>query len=253
MAFSCSNSPKQKKDIVSADLNNSLKQDSSKPINQIDEILKSIPKNIKPLFGYRFVISGDFDGDGKKEKLIEHFFSAIDNQETNKYYNGLNDFAQEVALTVKKEPYSFVSSDNKRIDTLPISSGGQLLGLSYLKNEGDLTGDGSDEISYVVNWADWSSTNTWHLMTYKNKRWIELYSFPIWDWQIPDLPETFEQHELFGIEQRIMKSENDSINKNLEKELKTFKGLVRKIRTNKIQVIFRNNEAEEDTMIVDLK
>jgi hypothetical protein len=28
---------------------------------------------------------------------------------------------------------------------------------------------------------------------------------------------------------------------------------VKKVKTNKIQVIFRNDETEEDTMIVDLK
>ena len=134
-----------------------------------------------------------------------------------------------------------------------ISSGGQLLGLSYLKNEGDLNGDGTDEVSYVVNWADWSNTNTWHLVTYKNKKWKELYSFAIWDWQLPDLPETFNQYGLIGLEQKIINTTNVTMNKRIEKELKDFKGLVKKVKTNKIQVIFKNNEAEEDTMIVDLK
>jgi hypothetical protein len=136
---------------------------------------------------------------------------------------------------------------------LHISSGGQLLGLSYLKNEGDLNGDGTDEVSYVVNWADWSNTNTWHLVTYKNKKWKELYSFAIWDWQLPDLPETFNQYGLIGLEQKIINTTNVTMNKRIEKELKDFKGLVKKVKTNKIQVIFKNNEAEEDTMIVDLK
>ena len=139
-----------------------------------------------------------FRSDGKKEKLIEQFFSGIDNKETNKFYESLLDYDQLVALTVKKDPYTFVISDNELIDTLHISSGGQLLGLSYLKNEGDLNGDGTDEVSYVVNWADWSNLNTWHIVTYKNKKWIELYSFSIWDWQLPNLPETFNQYGPFG-------------------------------------------------------
>lgn len=115
---------------------------------------QTIPQEIVPVFGYRFVISGDFDGDGKNEKLTEHFYSQLDNKETNKFYEGLTDYDQLVDLTVKKDPVSFISSDNKHIDTLLISSGGQLLGLSYLKNEGDLNGDGTDEVSYVVDWAD---------------------------------------------------------------------------------------------------
>lgn len=134
-----------------------------------------------------------------------------------------------------------------------ISSGGQLLGLSYLKNEGDLNGDGTDEVSYVVNWADWSNLNTWHLVTYKNKKWTALYSFPIWDWQLPDLPETFNHYGLFGLEDKLINTTNDTINKQIEQKLLNFKGLVKRIDKNKIQVIFRNEEAEEDTKIVDLK
>lgn len=251
--FSCEISTKKKPDEKTISQIDTLQQDSSKKTDQLEEVLKTIPANIKPVLGYRFIISGDFDGDKKKENLIEHFFSSIDNKETNKFYDGLEDHSQEVALTIKKKPYSFVSSNNKRLDTLHISSGGQLLGLSYLKNEGDLNGDGTDEVSYVVNWADWSSTNTWHLVTYKNKKWTALYSFPIWDWQLPDLPETFNQYGFFGLENKIINTTNDTVNNRLEKELVNFKGLVKKIRTNKIQVIYRNNEAEEDTMIVNLK
>jgi hypothetical protein len=250
---SCDTSTKKKQDEKTAFQIDTIQVDSSKTTNQLEETLKTIPKNIKPVLVYRFILTGDFDGDGKKEKLIEHFFSGLDNKETNKFYDSLPDYDQLVAFTVKKEPISFVSSDNGLIDTLLISSGGQLLGLSYLKNEGDLNGDGTDEVSYVVNWADWSNLNTWHLVTYKNKKWVELYSFPIWDWQLPDLPETFNQYGLFGLDNKIINTTNDTVNMRLEKELINFKGLVKKIKTNKIQVIFRNDEAEEDTMNVELK
>lgn len=217
------------------------------------EETKAIAKELKPVFGYRFIISGDFDGDGKKEKLVEHFFSGIDNKETNKFYDSLSDYSKLVDLTVEKKPISFAISDNRTIDTLHISSGGQLLGLSYLKNEGDLNGDGTDEISYVINWADWSNLNTWYVMTLKNHRWTKLYSFLIWDQQLPDLPDTFNQYGPFGLEQKVVATTNDTLNMQIEKEFREFKGLVKKIRTNKIQVIFRNDQAEEDTMIVDLK
>lgn len=253
LLFSCDNSTKKTQDKKRVSHVDTLQLDSSKSRNPIEETLKNIPKNIKPVLGYRFILTGDFDGDGKKEKLIEHFYSLLDNKETNKFYDSLSNYNQLVALTEKKEPYSFVSSDNRRIDTLHISTDDQLLGLSYLKNEGDLNGDGTDEVSYVIDWADWSSWNTWHLVTYKNKKWTELYSFPIWDWQLPDLPETFNQYGLFGLEQKIINTTNDTVNKRIEKELLDFKGLVKKVKTNKIQVIFRNDETEEDTMIVDLK
>lgn len=251
--FSCNTSTKNKQEEKPVSRIDTLQPDNSKTKNQLEETLKAIPNDIQPVFGYRFIISGDFDGDGKKEKLIEHFISGVDNKETNKFYNGLSGYEQLVALTIKKEPISFVISDNKQMDTLRISSGGQLLGLSYLKNEGDLNDDGTDEVSYVVKWADWSNLNTWHLATYKNNKWTTIYSFPIWDWQLPDLPETFNQYGPFGLEQIITNTTNDTINKRIEKELMEFKGLVRKIKKNKIQVIYRNDKAEKDTIIVDLK
>ena len=243
LAFSNVSSKKQGQNASKASENDTLQ-----PGFNISEL----PKNLKPVLGYRFVISGDFDGDGKDEKMIEHFYSGIDNKETNKYYDSLADYDQLVNLTVAKNPISFVISENKNIDTLGIAAGGQLLGLSYLKNEGDLNGDGTDEVSYVVQWADWSNCNTWHIVTYKNNRWTELYSFDIRDWQLPDLPETFNDYGLFGLDNKIINTTNDSVNDILEKQLLDFAGLVKKVGRNKIQVIYMNEEAMEDTMVVNL-
>ena len=224
----------------------------NKKENYRDSLLKTIPKNPSAVFGYRFIIKGDFNGDGKTETLTEHFFSGKDKKETNKFYDSL-DFNQLVILTVDKDPISFVSCDSKKTDTLFIHSGGQLLGLSFLKNEGDLDGDGGDEISYVINWADWSSLNTCHLMTFKNNKWQELYSFGIWDWQLPDLPETFNEYGLFGLQDKIINTKNDTVNQRLAKELNNFPGFIKKIKNNKFQLRFRNDEAMEDTAVVDLK
>lgn len=250
---SCDNPTKKTPNTNIVAQTDTILVDSTNILNPLEERIKKIPKNIKPVFGYRFVISGDFDGDGKKEKLTEHFISSLDYKETNKFYDSLIDYEQLVDLTVQKEPISFVLSNNNRIDTLQISSGGQLLGVSYLKNEGDLNGDGTDEVSYVVHIADWSNFNTWHIMTYHKNKWKELYSFSIWDWQIPDLPQTYNQYGLFGLEQKIINTTNDTINRLIEKEIKSFKGLIKKISTNKIQIIFRNDESMLDTMVVNLK
>lgn len=230
-----------------------VKKEADTAENYMDKVLKTIPKNIKPVLGYRFIVDGDFDGDGKKEKLTEHYFSGLTNKETNKYYDNLPEYDQLVALTMKKEPYSFMLSDNKTIDTLDIAAGAQLFGIAYLKNEGDLNGDGTDEVSYVIDWADWSSLNTWHIVTYKDRKWQEIYTFEIWDWQLPNLPEAFNGYGLFGVEERITIPVYDTMNIRLEKELKEFKGLVKKIKTNKIQVTYRTDEAEEETMIVNLR
>jgi len=223
-------------------------------VNKIHEdAVKILAKKPTPVFGYRFIIEGDFDGDGKMEKLIEHYFSQKTHTETNKFYEGLEDYDDLVTLSIDKEPFSFALCDNKNIDTLYITSMGQVLGLSYLKNEGDLNGDGTDEVSYVINWADWSNLNTWHIATYKNNRWEEIYSFPIWDWQLPDLPGAFNDYGLFGTQGKIINTQNDSINRSMEAELKNFKGLVKKIKKNKIQITFKNMEASEETRVVDIR
>jgi len=190
---------------------------------QINNHQNKVRKNsdLTPIWGHRFTITGDFNGDDLTETLTEHYFDGKKNTETNKFYEDI-EFDSLVSLTIKKNPISFVASTNKHIDTLHISSGGQLLGLSYLKNEGDLNDDGTDEISYVIDWADWSNLNTCHLMTLRNNKWSELYSFSIWNWQIPD-------------------------------NLEGFKGLIKPMNKNKIQVIYMNNEAIEDTAIINLK
>lgn len=207
---------------------------------------------IIPSFGYRFIIDGDFDGDGNKEKLIEHFVSCRDMKEMNKFYQGLS-YMDLVDSTIRRKPYSFVLADKGKIDTLSIGRLGQVLGLSYLKNEGDLNGDGGDEISYVGNWADWSSCNTWHIMTFRNKKWKELYSFPMREWQLPDLPGTFNQYGLFGLQDKVINTSNDSVNMMLEKQLAEFPGLVRNLGKNRIKVYFFNDEASLDSAIVKLR
>lgn len=215
-------------------------------------IIEMVSKKIEPVVGYRFSITGDFDGDGKKENLVEHYVSGHDFKETNKFYENLSDYEQLINLTMQKKPISFVSSDNNSIDTLHIASRGGHFGLSFLKNEGDLNGDGTDEVSYVVNFADLSSWNTYIIMTYKNNKWIELYYFDIWDWLLPDLPETSSQYGICGLTQKMIISKNDELNKQIENELLNFEGLVKKIKTNKIQILCRNEESELDTIIVDL-
>jgi hypothetical protein len=48
-----------------------------------------------------------------------------------------------------------------------------------LENLGDVYGGKGDELGYVVNWADYSNTNTYHIITLLNGKWRELYQFDI--------------------------------------------------------------------------
>lgn len=225
--------------------------DSLTNVHSLADIEKVLPENAKPIFGYRFIIEGDFDGDGKKENMVEHYYSRWNHQETNKYYSHIDDYDFLVSLTQKKRPYSFASSDNKNIDTLKFSDLDQVFGLSYLKNEGDLNGDGTDEISFVMDYADWSNINRCYIMTYKDGTWKELYSFEIRDFQLPALPEAVSDYGLFGTDGRQFVTK-DSENKKLEKELMKFPGLVKNLGNHRIEIDYIDPEANMDKKIVNL-
>ena len=229
----------------------SLDQEAQTPPSQDWKIDSIYINTLKPITGYRFIITGDFNGDGIKDTLTEHYINPIDRKETNKYYEGL-DYDRSVTAAVHKDPFSFITCSNKRIDTLIIHIGGQLFGISYMKNEGDLDGDGGDEISYVVDWADWSSVNTCHVVSCKNGKWLELYSFETRDWVLPSLPDVQTEYGLFGVAGASSTIGNDTANKRILKELKAFPGLVTKLKSGKIKVqtfIL----AEDTTLIVDLR
>jgi hypothetical protein len=231
-------------------------QDSSpKYANYIDEVIASLPENPTPVMGYRFSVEGDFDGDGKKETLTEHFVSGIDGKETNKFYDSTINYDQLIVLVGRKEPKSFAISSNKKIDTLHIAGGWQCLGLSMLRNEGDLNGDGRDEISYVINHADWSSINTCYISTFTKEGWKVLHRFEIRDWQLPELPDSQKIIGIMGVEDINSTYGNDSINLVLTKELENFGGFVKKIKKGTIQVATISEDALAiiDTVKLPLK
>jgi hypothetical protein len=208
-------------------------------------------RKLVPVFGYRFTISGDFKGEGNKETLTEHFISSIDHKETNKFYENA-DYDTLVQLNYRKKPVSLLTCNDKRISDLIIDPKGRSLGLAYLKNEGDLDGDGADEISYVVDWADWSNINFCDIMTYKNHKWRHLYTFEIRDWQLPDMPQTYNQYGIIGLDNKIINTKDTAANRKIADTLKFFKGFIKKIANKKIQVIYATYDGEIDTTIVDI-
>ncbi|MDR1847614.1 MAG: hypothetical protein LBR17_05805 [Bacteroidales bacterium] len=109
----------------------------------------------------RFMIRGDFDGDGFDENLYE---------------------------TATK-----LFSDNKEITDLTLDGD---LGVYFLVNEGDLDGDGGDEISFMVVNRDFSNLNAFRVWTYKNNKWKELFQVPVHEWDCPNYKPT-KQEEMF--------------------------------------------------------
>jgi len=166
------------------------KAPSTQPITQkdevplatkIDTVASLVDSNYVPIWGNRLEIEGDFDGDGIKEILREKFISLKSGKEINKFYEA--EYEITVDLTYAKDPYAYLLCSNPKIDTLMIGSG-QVFGLMYLKNEGDLNEDGIDDISYIRDNADWSNLNSCHIASYINNKWQDIFTFPINEMQL---------------------------------------------------------------------
>jgi hypothetical protein len=139
---------------------------------------------LKEIWGNRLEISGDFNGDKLPDTLSEQFISSINNKETNKYYEGI-EYDSIVALTIQKKPICVLVSSSGNINPLIIKSKTfQIFGLSYLKNEGDLDHNGTDEIGLVVDWADYSNINSYNVYSYIDKSWVQVLTFEIRDYDI---------------------------------------------------------------------
>src|SRR3569833_387360 len=213
---------------------------------------KKRQKRLKPVFGYRFIITGDFDGDGKKDTLIEHFMGRTNHQEIDKFHYSLVDtgWIKDTLADSNgiRKPISIIICNNA-VTPLSIDETGKSLGLLYLKNEGDLDGDGGDELSYVDDPADASSINFCSVMSYKIHQWKRIYGFQIREWQIPDLPQVNDKFPFKAMYKEIA----DSTNQRLEKELNAFKGFITRIGSNKIKVMTFTDTGDDTTKVVSFK
>lgn len=107
----------------------------------------------------RFAIRGDWDGDGFDEML--------------------------------QESATKLFSDND--DITPLNLPGDL-GVFFLINEGDLDGDGGDEISFMSVNRDWSNLNVIRIWSYNGYRWREIFQTEVHIWDCPNYrPETPEE------------------------------------------------------------
>jgi hypothetical protein len=132
------------------------------------------------------VIIGDFDGDGKEDELKETLISSIN----NKSIDALPQLEYDSLVTVifNKKPILSLKSNSQSIPELKLTKKGSF-GLFYTKNEGDLNQDGRDEISVIIDWADWSACNKCIIYTLKNGKWITYAKFDVREWQISRNPD----------------------------------------------------------------
>lgn len=181
------------------------------------EIFKQEDDRGQPIWGYRFVLVGDFDGDHISDTLVEHHVDAQTKQETNKFFDALGIMSYQSGKSIQHETFSYMLTNNPRIDTFPHTSH---LGVLYAETIGDIDGDGGDEIGVVKYHADHSSVNTYGVYTY-NKGWKLYYSFEVRDWEFPALPEYNVMYGLFGAMDKVVIK--DSIqNQKIEAEIEQY-------------------------------
>ena len=203
-----------------------------------------------PVWGYRFTIVGDFNGDGRRDTLHEHFFSRLLNQETNKYYSGNEDIYDLANIAAAKDVISFMACSNCGVDTFPT---GLVTGPLFIKNEGDLDGDGADEIGYVPSLPQMSYLNHYNICSYRSGQWKELYSFSMWEWELPPTPEAGRSYGFFGSDGQYMVANDDALNAKLEQDLLHFDDLVKKLPGGKVHIKTRTDYAEDSVAIVDFR
>ena len=126
----------------------------------------------------RYSIVGDFNGDKIDDTIFESYQNSETKKEINKIHDSL-DWDNDLELTVKNKPISILYSNDKSIDKLITSNHSQQKGVYLFSNLGDINEDGKDEFGYAIDWADFSSSNTYHIMTLDKNKFVEIFSFPI--------------------------------------------------------------------------
>lgn len=144
-----------------------------------------LPSENCSVYEYRFVLSGDFNGDGLTDTLSEDscFFKAA----------GL-------PLT----------------DTLCCPF------LLYSEVIGDIDQNGTDEIGLVSTNGDYSSVTRYRVYTYNSSVWKCLLEIETWEWVFPPLPYVTPQYYPMGFYKDTL-IHNDSINQMLIENLKEFR------------------------------
>jgi hypothetical protein len=161
--------------------------------------------NAKAIFGQRLKITGDFDGDGKKDTVYESYISALTSRETFKTLDS-TDWETNTDLIIKNNPVTRLYTNISGVDTFIITTELQQAGISLFENLGELNGEKGDELGYIINLANSSNINTYHIVSLSSaKQWKEIFSFPI------NEAVNFEAEEMFKNGSIIRKAGSNKI------------------------------------------
>ncbi len=156
-----------------------------------------------PYWGYRFKVEGDFDGNGTKEMLYERFYSQKSKHETYKYLkadnaNGYDCTASLQDNDAKKAMSYMVCSDStiRRMSIGVCSNANAVFGISFMKNVGDLNGDGTDELVYMDDRGCTTDPRFFYLLTYKDGEWKKTRQWRSKFGKLPVLPEVRQKDQI---------------------------------------------------------
>lgn len=180
----------------------------------------SLLQKSSPVMGYRFIVTGDFDGNHVADTLYERYTDSLYVKESPKYYASVDTIFEYWDMTFLNRYFGYRSFIEWKAKNLRLNGGH--LGFHYIENCGDINDDGKDELMLVRQWDDFSSMNTGYFYTYADGEWQEIYTTPIWEWQFPPIPSASMIPGLFGnFEYDI--TDDTADNAALEKQLKAYR------------------------------
>jgi len=125
----------------------------------------------------KLFVTGDFDGDGKQDTILQHNFSRLTKAEIE--YSA-DPFQNEWDTVVKwfydQDPDLYLTITKRSTDTLRL---GTAQGLYCLINVGDINADSKDEIALVVDYLDFSRVNSCKIYSLCKGKWTLLKEFGV--------------------------------------------------------------------------
>jgi hypothetical protein len=151
------------------------KKNETKSIDTLTQI-KLKTSNFKFVHLDKLSITGDFNGDGKIDTLVENTISGLNKLPIDSIpnYGELDSLAR---FFDKVESVLTLTLINRKCDTLHFGSPAK--GLYCLINIGDNNNDKKDEIALVIDYCDFSNCNSCLIYTLCENKWIELKTFKI--------------------------------------------------------------------------
>jgi hypothetical protein len=206
------------------------KRVNESPTGQTEEIEKeevdTFPYPGRPIWGYRYSLEGDFDGNGVQDTLIERFIDANTQEETNKFFSDLPLMDHQLYDYKERQVEAFLEDKHQKIGRL--NELGQM-GVYYGEVIGDVDENGTDELGIVGFDAYPSSLCNYSIFSYdvKKKEWKILFHFRVREWEFPQLPAYNKVYGPFGsFEEKEITDQQR--NGQLEDEQKAFER-VRKV------------------------